>query len=432
MFIGMQYISGEFTATRPDFSSYNPATEEELGVFPTATALEIHEAVEVAYKVLSAWQSLTKYQRCKGLWFLKDIIQGRIVEIAQAISLETGKHLNESLNEVQESLRIIHDISSQESSFRKSKGVVAVITPWNFPFVIALRWIVSALSQGNTVVFKPSEKTPMVGQIITDLMNSINLPPGVFNLLHGKIGNSLILHNKINHICFTGKTQNALSIRHACNKSFSFDTSAKSAIIVFDDADIDLALQICQEGAFKLTGQSCRSIGRILVHWKVFYEFAHKFTELSSKIKVGNPNKDIADVGPLISAKHLQKVMEYNKMTTGLDNVHIFLQGRKLDGKGHFLTPHIYSSDWNNKCAFLRDEVLGPHVAIIPFNDIDESIEIFNDTCFISSLGVMTSDYQKAKRCRDRCVFDSGSWNGYEDTHIISKDITNEALWNQN
>jgi len=441
MYVGMNYINGSFCPHRPDFESWNPSNEEPVGIFPMSNYGDVAEAVQAARHAFFSWRELSRVVRAEYFDRLCEVLKAKKDYVVKAISLETGKSVNESLAEVNEALHmaqytfgmgrmpfgecVASEIAAKDSYvIRKPKGVVAVVSPWNFPFAIGGFWCAApALLEGNTVVFKPSEDTPMVGQIIAELYEEAGFPPGVFNLVHGNGGvGDMLVNSKIDHICFTGSAAVGQYIRQVCanswHKTCSCELGSKSAVMVFADADLDLALAGCVASAYKLSGQRCVSSGRLLVESSVYNEFVSKFVDLSSKITVGDPFSDpVPFMGPLINAAQRGRVEKFNQAASQNDFVQVLLKGQRAGDKGYFLTPHIYTCGWLSKDKmgvddFLRDEVFGPHVAIIPFDGVEEAIGIFNDTEYGLSLGVCTSDFKKARLVRDKCDFGLGYWNG--------------------
>jgi aldehyde dehydrogenase (NAD+) len=439
MFVGMNYIDGSWVPHRPEFPSINPSTEEELGLFPTSTQAEIDEAVAAAKKAQKAWRQLSRVKRGECFEALIGVLKINASTIAQSISSETGKHINESVAEINEAIHMaqytfgkartsIGDILPSEIAekdsyvIRKPKGVVAVISPWNFPLAIGGFWCAApALLEGNTVVFKPSEDTPAIGQIVTDLYARANFPPGVFNLLHGdgRVGRFLMEHRDVNHICFTGSYAVGREIQLTCasqgRKSCSCEMGSKSAVIVCADADIDMAVKACVASAYKLSGQRCVSAGRLIVEHQVIDEFMAKFVTASKNIRFGDPlDKDIEmDMGPLINKAQMDRVVHYNHKAANDPHTQVLLFGH-TKSPGYFISPHVYTTKWqdNEARTFLKEEVFGPHVAILPFDDLEEAINIYNDTEFGLSLGVMTEDFRKAKKVQQECDFGLGYWNG--------------------
>lgn len=429
MFVGMNYINGWWIKHSPDFPSINPSTEEVIGLFPYTAS--VSEAVEAAHKAFQSWRKISRVARgeyfdrlCAGLVRRKN-------QIINLISMETGKNINESTAEFNESLHMAQytfGMSRQSTGtilpseialkdtyvIRKPKGVVAVISPWNFPCAVGGFWCAApAILEGNTVVFKPSEDSPILGQIIAELYGEAGFPPGVFNLIHGDglVGADLVRHEKVNHICFTGSNIVGRDIQKVCaeswNKSCSCEMGGKSAVIVFDDADINLALEACKLSAFKLSGQRCVSAGRLLVQRKIYHEFLHKFADLAKNIHVGDPFEENTFMGPLISQSQRLRVEKINAQTKDTE---VLLEGKRLDRKGWFLTPHVYTCPWGDH-DFLKEEVFGPHVAIVPFGELEEAAKIYNDTKFGLSMAICTNDYRKMREMREQCDFGLGYVN---------------------
>ena len=440
----MNYIEG-FLPSRPDFASYNPVTEEPLGYFPQSTEAEISEAIQAARNSFKQWRELSRIQRAEYFWRLAKILESKIDYVADAISLETGKSLNESKAEVVEALHMVQycfgkgresngevvpsEIPARDSYvLRKPKGVVAIIAPWNFPFAIGGFWCGGpSLLEGNTVVFKPSELTPMVGQITAELFQEAGFPPGVFNLLHGdgQVGAAIVNDNRIDHIAFTGSAEVGKSIRIACanswHKTCSCEMGSKSAVMVFDDCDFDLAVSACINSAFKLSGQRCVSAGRLLVQRSILEKFKERFLYEVGISIVTDPFVQIPGVsvafGPVISKEQMDRVKSFNQMVRNDADANILYDADKNgtlkdlhEWTGWFLRPFVYQVEWADK-PYLKQEVFGPHVAIIPFDDVDDAIRIYNDTEYGLALGVITTDFKKARQVRNQCDFGLGYWN---------------------
>jgi aldehyde dehydrogenase (NAD+) len=303
---------------------------------------------------------------------------------------------------------------------RKPKGVVAVISPWNFPMAIGGFWCAApALLEGNTVVWKPSEHTPMIAEYVCKMYTEAGLPDGVLNLVQGEgATGAALVKADVNHICFTGSRDVGQYIRRICaetwGKTCSLETGSKSAVIVFGDADIDFAVSACIPSAFKTTGQRCVSAGRILVERKLYKPFCEAFTEAAKKITWGSPFADPAPFyGPIITDMQMYRVLRYNEMVS---KEHVLLRG-EFKGEpnannnfGNYISPHVYAMPWSD-AVYLHDEVFGPHVAIVPFDDVEEAISIFNDTPYGLSLGVITNDARKARQCREECEYGMAYWN---------------------
>lgn len=436
-YVGMNYIGG-FCPTRADFGSFNPATEEPIGWFPQSNEKEIDEALAAAQKSFESWKALSRVQRAEYFWRLAKVLEARVEYVTRAISLETGKSLNESKAEVIEALHMAQycfgkgreasgDVVSSELPerdsyvLRKPKGVVAVIAPWNFPFAIGGFWCSGpSLLEGNTVVFKPSELTPVVGQITAELFQEAGFPPGVFNLLHGdgNVGAAIVKDERVKHVAFTGSAEVGKLIRIECanswDKTCSCEMGSKSAVMVLEDADFDLAVSACVNSAFKLSGQRCVSAGRLLVQRSILEKFKERFLYEVSNAIVTDPFANLPGVcsvafGPLISEEQMSRVQSFNDMVRN-DPDAVVLYDPDKDGtlrdkhgwKGWFLRPFVYQCEWADK-PYLKQEVFGPHLAIVPFDTLDDAIEMYNDTEYGLSLGCVTNDYRAMREVRNRC-----------------------------
>lgn len=426
---GKNYIGG-FCAHRADFESLNPSDDSSLGAFPQSTPDEVDSAVRLAQESANAWKSLSRIQRAEHILDLCRVLEKAQSYVARHISLETGKSFNESKAEVVEALHMAQycfgrgreacgEVVSSELAerdsyvIRKPKGVVAVVAPWNFPFAIGGFWCAApALLEGNTVVFKPSELTPIVGQITAELYESAGFPKGVFNMIHGdgEVGRMLVEHDGVNHIAFTGSVEVGRSIRRACaegEKTCSCEMGSKSAVIVFEDADIDLAVSACLNSAFKLSGQRCVSSGRVLVQRTILEKFKDKFLEKVRAIFVGDPFEEAPqDVplsfGPLISRTQMERVLSFNEMVRRDSDAKVLYDLDCSRPFGNFIGPFVYQCEWSDK-PYLKQEVFGPHLAIVPFDDVCQAISIYNDTSYGLALGAITNDFRVMREVRNWC-----------------------------
>ncbi len=433
-YVGMNYIDGDFCSTRPDFLDENPATEESLGMFPNSSEKEVLEAVAAARKAFKTWKKLSRVHRAEYFDKLAQLMKRDHQKLVDVISLETGKNVNESHAEVVEAMHMCQvaasagrqsfgEVISSELDLkdayveRKPKGVVAVISPWNFPLAIGSFWCSApSIVEGNCVVHKPSELTPMTAQIACELYNEAGFPPGVYNMVHGAgtTGESLV-HADVNCILFTGSAEVGQLIRQHCastwNKTCSCEMGSKSAVMVFDDGSMDLAIDVSIASAFKLSGQRCVSSGRILVQRNILRDFTERFIGKVSKLRTGNPFEDDSPYasgdqifyGPLISREQMNRVKKFNLLVEDdNDAVVLYSMPNDLRRNGHYLNPFVYRVEWADK-PYLKQEVFGPHVALIPFNDIDDAIRIYNDTDYGLALGVVTDDFRKHRILKQEC-----------------------------
>jgi aldehyde dehydrogenase (NAD+) len=420
MFNGANFINNKWIY-RDGFSKINPANEELLGQFPQSTDQEVLDAIAAAKKAFKSWKQVSRVKRADYFFNLAKLIERDQIELAKIISQETGKNLNESHAEVIEALHMCQlafgsgrtpcgDWMASEIAIkdayvmRKPKGVVGVISPWNFPLAIGSFWSSApAIVEGNCVVHKPSELTPYISQVVAALYQEAGFPEGVYNLIHGdgEVGSKIVNHPDVSCVLFTGSYEVGKSIQQVCvsnpRKSCSCETGSKSATIVFADGNRDLALEVSIASAFKLSGQRCVSSGRILIEESVFKDFSDAFASKASELLTGDPfDKPAPFYGPLISQLQRHRVESYNNLV----NQGLMLKGHRLDRKGFYLTPHVYRAIWEDQ-RYLKEEVFGPHVALIPFKNIEEAIFIHNDTDYGLAVGVVTDDFRKMRQCRE-------------------------------
>jgi aldehyde dehydrogenase (NAD+) len=444
---GKNYVNGKFYHPfGGTFEDINPATEKSLGDFPLTTQEEVDEVIFIARRSFEDWKKMSRFVRSDYMYKIAQVIERRREELATVISLETGKNYNESIAEVNEALHMAQfafssgryshgEVVSSEVEdkdaymLRKPKGVIAIISPFNFPVAIGAFWCAApALVEGNTVVLKPSEDAPMSSQICAEIFDEAGLPKGVFNVIHGNgLTGDALARGDVDHICFTGSAEVGQRIRKVAAESWHKTTScemgSKSACIIFDDVEPSLALEAAVASAFKLSGQRCVSSGRMIVQRTVYEEFAAEFAAKAAELKIGNPFKDevISDgppqpdesmyYGPIINEQGLDKIIRNNNMVFEDEETQVLLKGERLGRKGYFMSPTVYKTEWRD-VPFLKNEVFGPHVAIIPFDTTADAIRIYNDTDYGLAVGVLTNDFRKARIMRDECDAGMIYWNG--------------------
>ena len=433
--IGYNYVDGKFVESQSEstFDKLDPCTEQELATFKNTTKEEIDAAYECARKAFYEWRSVSRVQRAEYMYTIAKLIEERREKLAGVISLETGKNYNESIAEVNEALHmaqyafgcgrmpqgeaIASEIPEKDAyMLRKPKGVVAIISPWNFPLAIGAFWCAApALVEGNTVILKPSEDAPYTSQMAVELYHDAGVPPGVINLIHGDgtVGDYLA-RKDVDHICFTGSAKVGQHIRRVCadswHKTCSCEMGSKSAVIVFEDANFELAVSSAVASAFKLSGQRCVSSGRIIVHRDIYDAFADEFARYAKQVIPGDPTNPDSYMGPLINQQQINTVMGYNHMVLEDPEAKVLVKPR-YSSPGYFVSPLVYKTEWRN-VSYLKNEVFGPHVAIIPFDDISDAVRIYNDTDYGLAVGVVTEDFKKARICRDQCDYGMCYWNG--------------------
>ncbi len=437
---GRQLIDGQWReATGATFENTNPADfAQVLGVFPRGTAADVDEAVRAARAAFPAWRRTSRVHRGELFLNLATLIRRDTDKLAAILSRENGKVLNEARAEVVEGLHMIEyvfgtarqptgqivesEISAKDLYVRrKPRGVVGVITPWNFPFAVPLWMLGPSLLEGNTTVFKPSEETPEIGEQLVRLFVEAGFPAGTINLVHGigeEAGNALARHADVDVVAFTGSYQVGSHIRQlaaqADHKTCALEMGSKSAVVVCADADLSLAVNAALLSSLKTTGQRCVSAGRVLVHRSLLERFAERFVAGARGLKFGDPFAPDVFAGPMINEAGVKKVLEYNDLARR-EGARVLLDGgRATDDAGRggwFMSPFVYVQEHKPGVRTVREEDFGPHVALVPFDDDAEAIRIYNDTPYGLSMAVITEDYRRWRLYRDECDYGMGYVN---------------------
>ena len=437
---GMNYIDGKWAAAGGEtFEDRNPASAGDLiGVFPRSGWREVEDAVAAARAAQQGWRRESRIRRAEYLDAFVQLVKRDQEELAQLLSRESSKCIAEARADVVEGIHsaqywfgkartewgevLASEIPEKDAYVhRKAKGVVAAVTPWNFPFAIPLWLICPSILEGNTVVFKPAEETPLTGQRLVEYFEQAGLPPGVLNLVQGygdEAGWPLVTHPDVDVVLFTGSAQVGSMIREACARDYRkfcvCEMGGKNAMIVFDDADFDLAVNAAVISAFRTTGQRCVSAERILVQRGIFDRFVDAFVDRARKIRVGDPLDEATFMGPLVSEAAVEKFEYYCRLAAEEGATVHLGGGRLVDGEhanGNFVRPFVYTMKHNPKAKSLREEVFGPHVGLIPFDDLEEAVQIYNDTEYGFALSVCSRDYRTIRAVREACDFGVGYVN---------------------
>jgi aldehyde dehydrogenase (NAD+) len=359
--------------------------------------------------------------------------------MSQTVTRECGKPINEGRADVVEALHMAqyvaglgrmpngYTISSEVAAkdafiLRKPKGVIVCITPWNFPVAIPLWVVLPSVVAGNTVVFKPSEETPICGHRLAELFAEAGFPPGVINVLHGtgeQTGDAMVKHKDVAAILFTGSRAVGKYIQQvAAADAYKFvatEMGGKNATIILEDADMDLAVNAAVLGGFKTSGQRCVSSGRLIVDKKIEPEFTKRFVEKVRRIKVGNGLNEDTFMGPLINKEGVEK-WNYHNGKAREEGAEVLVEGSVLKdgdlGRGNFVSPFVYRfRDYKKDTFCLREEAFSPHVAIIGVDGLEEAVEVYNDTDYGLAMAVITEDYRKWRWVRDHAEFGLGYVN---------------------
>ncbi|MBA4064797.1 MAG: aldehyde dehydrogenase [Isosphaera sp.] len=477
---GRLAVAGEWSAPRADFESRNPADlAEVVGAFPAARPAEVAAAVDAARAAFPAWRRTSRILRAECFDRLAQLVKRDTDDLADLMARECGKNVTECRAEVVEGLHMIQYVFgsgrhgvygevvaseiAEKDAFvrRKPWGVVAVITPWNFPFAVPLWMLGPSLLEGNTCVFKPSEDTPAVGQRLAELFAEAGFPAGTVNLLHGaaEVGEGLVRNPGVNVVCFTGSSEVGRRIQEISaampDRTVAAEMGGKNAVIVCDDARFDLAVTAGILSAFKTTGQRCVSASRILVHESLIDRYAKAFVDATKRLRFGDPLDPRNFAGPLIHTEAVEKVLRYNALARK-EGAKVLLDAGEFrpepDRNGCFLSPFVYRADWRPGIRSLREEVFGPHVALIPFRDDADAARIANDTDYGLSMAVITESYRRMRFYRDECDYGMGyvnlpcigaevhlpfggvkrSGNGHPSAAALAAAVTHPTAWTVN
>lgn len=402
LLIDSAYINGKFIKSKHTFDVVNPATGKVIASLPDLKVVDCTKAIIDADKAWKSWKNTTVLERCNIVRKWYDLIQHYKADLAEIMTLESGKPLSESRVEVDYGSSFVewfseegkraygetipaHKKGNRMITIRQGVGVVAAITPWNFPLAMITRKVAPALVAGCTVVLKPASQTPFSAIALAKLAEDAGIPKGVFNVITGKdsvgIGKELATNDLIRKLSFTGSTEvgKTLIEQSASNiKKVSMELGGNAPFLVFNDADIDAAVEGALAGKFRNSGQTCVSINRFLIQEDVYDEFSLKLSHAVSKLKVGNGLDKGVQVGPLINAKGLEKVQHH--VQDALNHGAELATGGKVI-KDLFFQPTVLTNVPKEALIF-REETFGPICALFSFKTEEEGIAMANTTEF--------------------------------------------------
>ncbi|MCX5469016.1 NAD-dependent succinate-semialdehyde dehydrogenase [Acinetobacter nematophilus] len=381
----------------------NPATGEEIGLIPNMGASEATHAVEVADQALRTWKALTAQQRADLMLAWHRLVLEHADELARIMTIEQGKPLAEALGEVkyaasfiqwfaEEGKRVYGDViptTNNQQRFIITKepvGVVAAITPWNFPIAMITRKAAPALAAGCTIVIKPANETPYCALALAKLAEMAGIPAGVINVVTGKsqeIGSVFTSHEKVKKLTFTGSTPVGRLLMQQCSstiKKLALELGGNAPLIVFDDADLDKAVQGAIFAKFRNAGQTCVCANRIYVHDKVYQAFTEKFVQEVKKFKIGNGLEENVQIGPLINEKAVVKAQQLIDDACK-KGAQVACGGQQHSLGQTFFEPTVLT-DVNQSMEIVQEEIFGPVAPVIRFNDEADVIAQANDTIF--------------------------------------------------
>ncbi|MFM9913841.1 MAG: betaine-aldehyde dehydrogenase [Methylophilaceae bacterium] len=421
LYIGGRRVDASSGAT---FQTINPANGEVLAEVQSASKADVDAAVNSAQQGQKVWAAMTAMQRSRILRRAVRILRERNDELAELETLDTGKPLSETrFVDIVTGADVLEyyaglvpalegqQIPLRESAFvytrREPLGVVAGIGAWNYPIQIALWKSAPALAAGNAMIFKPSEVTPLSTLKLAEIYTEAGLPDGVFNVLQGRgyeVGTWLTEHPGIEKISFTGGTVTGKKVMASASsstlKDVTMELGGKSPLIIFSDANMDRAADVAMMANFYSSGQVCTNGTRVFIHRANKQEFEQKIIERIKRIRLGDPLNENTNFGPLVNVAHMENVLRY--IALGVKEGARLLAGgaRVTDGAlahGNYVQPTVFT-DCTDDMTIVREEIFGPVMSILTYDDEDEVIRRANDTHYGLAAGLMTENLSRAHR----------------------------------
>jgi aldehyde dehydrogenase (NAD+) len=421
-------INGESVASKSGktFLSENPATEETIAEVAFGEAEDVDAAVESADEAFQIWRKITPLERGKILYKVADKLLEKRGELALAETEDSGKTYQSNLNidvpfcadfwryyaGAADKLRTAvpnNEYGTHRYAVREPYGVIGAIAPWNFPLVMATLKLCAALACGNTVVMKMAEQTPATVTMLAQILLEVGVPKGVVNVIHGDgtTGQLIVHHPKVKKVAFTGSSAVGKLLGEQTGrmtKPALLEMGGKSANIIFADADIDLAVNGILQSSLGNNGQFCLAASRVLIDEKIADEVTAKVIEKAKKIKVGDPMNAASNVGPIISRKQLERVLNYIEIGKA-EGAEIVAGGNRIGGKGYFVEPTVFTK-MTPEMRIWREEIFGPVVGLTTFSSEEEAISLANDTDYGLGAYFWTNDLNRMHRVSN--AMDSG------------------------
>ncbi|MGE5701093.1 MAG: aldehyde dehydrogenase family protein [Clostridia bacterium] len=445
MYINGEWVDAQSGATR---EIVNPANGEVIAVAAEGNVEDSRSAIKAAREAFDSgvWSTMPAAQRASYLFAIATKLEERAEEIGKLETMDNGKPLRETAFDVADAAACFRYYAGmvtkpdgqtyhvadpmQAMVVREPVGVCALIVPWNYPLLMSVWKIAPALAAGNTIVFKPSEVTPVTAKILFEIIEEVGIPKGVANMVMGPgatVGNELAESHLVDMISFTGGTVTGRSIMRAAAgniKKISLELGGKSPNIVFADADFETAVDYALFAIFANQGQVCSAGSRLLVEESIYDRFIERLAERASKIRVGAGDDPNTEMGPLVSQQHMEKVLSYIEIGKQ-EGARLICGGNRITAngmdKGYFVEPTIFA-DCTSDMRIVQEEIFGPVLAVLKFKDEEEAVRLANDSVYGLAGGVFTVDGAKALRVIKKLRAGITWINAYHPTY-------NEAPW---